>query len=69
VHVDVDLYEPTRACLEYFYPRMAAGGIILCDDYGTPAFPGARRAWLEFCEGAKLGFIALPTGQSVLVKP
>jgi len=67
VHVDVDLYEPTRACLEYFYPRMVAGGVIVCDDYGTPAFPGARRAWREFCEGAKLGFVALPTGQAVLI--
>lgn len=68
VHVDVDLYEPTRACLEYFYPRMTAGGIMLCDDYGTPAFPGARRAWREFCEGAKLGYVALPTGQAVLIR-
>ncbi len=68
VHVDVDLYEPTRACLEYFYPRMVTGGVIVCDDYGTPAFPGARRAWREFCEDAQLGFVALPTGQSVLVK-
>lgn len=68
VHVDVDLYEPTRACLEYFYPRMVAGGVIVCDDYGTPAFPGARRAWREFCEDLKLGFVALPTGQSVLIR-
>jgi O-methyltransferase len=28
-HFDVDLYESTRACLEFFYPRMIAGGIML----------------------------------------
>jgi len=68
VHVDVDLYEPTLACLEYFYSRMSVGGIIVCDDFGSPAFPGARRAWEEFCGKSGLGYVALPTGQSVLVK-
>ena len=68
VHVDVDLYRPTLDCLEYFFPRLVPGGVIVCDDYGSPAFPGARRAWIEFC-GDSLGYVALPTGQSVLVKP
>lgn len=68
VHVDVDLYQPTLECLRYFFPRLVRGGIIVCDDYGSPAFPGARRAWIEFC-GDTLGYVALPTGQSVLVKP
>ena len=68
VHVDVDLYQPTLDCLKYFFPRLVQGGVIVCDDYGSPAFPGARRAWAEFC-GGSLGYVALPTGQSVLVKP
>ena len=68
VHVDVDLYEPTLACLEYFFPRMVAGGTIVCDDYGSPAFPGARRAWDEFCARFTLPYVALPTGQSVLIR-
>ena len=48
VHLDVDLYEPTLACLNYFYPRLVDGGVIICDDYGAPLFPGAHRAWDEF---------------------
>lgn len=46
VHVDVDLYDPTLESLEYFYPRLAVGGIIASDDYN---WPGARRALEEFC--------------------
>ncbi len=68
VHVDVDLYEPTRACLEHFHPRLCRGGVIVCDDYGSQIFPGARRAWDEFCEANDIGFVVLPTGQSVILR-
>jgi O-methyltransferase len=46
VHVDVDLYEPTLASFEYFYPRLVSGGMIVTDDYN---WPGGRRAVDEFC--------------------
>jgi len=68
VHVDVDLYEPTRACLEFFLPRLVPGGVLVCDDYGAPTFPGAARAWDEVCEGEGIPFVELPTGQAVILK-
>lgn len=67
VHVDVDLYEPTRACLEHFVPRLAPGGVIVCDDYGSLMFPGAARAWDEVCARRNIPFVELPTGQSVIL--
>jgi O-methyltransferase len=51
VNVDVDLYEPTRASFEYFFPRLVSGGVIVTDDYN---WPGGRRAVTEFCEGNSL---------------
>ena len=69
VHVDLDLYEPTYGSLEYFYPRLAPGGVIVCDDYGTPMFPGAHRAWDRYCEEHDIPFVVLDTGQSVILKP
>ena len=68
VHIDVDLYEPTGHCLEYFYPRLLSGGVIVCDDYGSPLFPGAQRAWNRFCERNNVPFVVLDTGQSVILK-
>jgi len=44
VHVDVDLYEPTRDSLAFFGPRMHEGGLIVIDDYGSANFPGCRVA-------------------------
>lgn len=68
VHIDVDLYEPTLASLEYFYPRMVTGGIILNDDYQSPFFPGGEKSWDDFCERNGLSFVALDSGQAVLIK-
>ena len=42
LHIDVDLYEPTKISLESFFPHVVKGGIVILDDYG--AFPGANRA-------------------------
>lgn len=51
LHIDVDLYEPTRASLEQFGRRVAEDGVILIDDYGGTAFPGATRAVDEYVVG------------------
>jgi hypothetical protein len=69
VHLDVDQYDPTYAGLKYFYPRLSSGGVIICDDYGAPLFPGAHRAWDRFCEEYDVPYVVLDTGQSVILKP
>jgi O-methyltransferase len=68
VHLDVDQYDPTYAGLSYFYPRLSPGGVIICDDYGAPLFPGAHRAWDRFCEEHDVPYVVLDTGQSVILK-
>lgn len=68
VHVDVDLYAPTRDAITFCYPRLIDGGIMLFDDYGFMTCPGARRAIDEFIEGASERLVRLPTGQAYLVR-
>jgi O-methyltransferase len=51
VHLDVDLYESTKDCLEYFVPRLAPGGVIVLDDYDAPNCPGVRMAAEELLDG------------------
>ena len=48
VNIDCDLFEPHIECLDYFYPRMARGGVIFFDDYGSREFPMARAAVDQF---------------------
>lgn len=68
VHIDVDLYEPTRDSLAFFYPRMAAGGIIVCDDYNFTSCPGATRACDEYLTGRPEKMVGLSGGGGFLVK-
>ena len=69
VHVDVDLYEPTRDSLEFFYERLVPGGVLLCDDYGSSACPGATKAFDEYISSRpERSVIHLPTGQGFIVK-
>lgn len=44
VHLDVDIYDSVKNCLEFFIPRMAPGGIIVLDDYNADDCPGAKLA-------------------------
>ena len=66
VHFDVDLYEGTKACLEYFYPRMTPGGIMLSHDYDILA--GVSQAFHEFLADKPETLIEQPTTQCMVVK-
>lgn len=68
VHIDVDLYEPTRDALEFFFPRLSLGGVVICDDYGSAACPGAKKAMDEFASSVGLTVAHLTTGQGFFIK-
>ncbi len=68
VHIDVQLYQPTRDSFEFFYPRMNKGGIILCDDYGFSTCPGAKQAIDKFFTGKPEKIIWLSGGSAFIVK-
>jgi hypothetical protein len=50
LHLDVDLYRSYKVTLEYFWPKVAQGGIVLFDEYKNElsTFPGATKAIDEF---------------------
>ena len=51
VHLDLGIYQAYKECLEFFYPRMSPGGIILANDYDKPPWPGCKKAVDEFLTG------------------
>lgn len=58
--LDFDLYEPTKAALEHFYPRMPKGAIIAFDELDNPLWPGETTAMLERFGGNRLRLQRLP---------
>jgi len=65
VHLDVDIYQSTKDCLEFFYERMSKGGIILSHDYHAD---GVKKAFNEFFEERPEQVIHLPISQCMITK-
>ncbi|MEK7801719.1 MAG: TylF/MycF/NovP-related O-methyltransferase, partial [Pseudomonadota bacterium] len=68
VHVDVDLFEPTRDSISFFYDKLNAGGIFICDDYGFLTCPGATDAIHQFLASKPEKMISLPGGGGFFIK-
>jgi hypothetical protein len=68
VHIDVDLYQPTKDSINFFYDRMSPGGIILCDDYGFTSCPGATKSIDEFLNDKPEKMISLADGGGFMIK-
>jgi len=64
VHLDVDLYQSTRDCLEFFYPRLIKGGIILTHDYHSN---GVQIAFKEYFQNMKIPIIELTGSQCMII--
>ena len=67
-HVDVDLYQSVLDCVEFVYPRLTPGGILLFDDYGFPSCTRAREATDLAFSKLREKPIYLPTGQAFVIK-
>jgi predicted O-methyltransferase YrrM len=66
VNIDVDLYEPTKHSIEYFWERLLPGGVMILDDFGSSKTIGARKAALEIL--GKEYMLELDTGQCIVYK-
>lgn len=66
VNLDVDTYESSKKCLEFFYTRMSPGGIIISHDYITA--PGVQKAFDEFFHDKPEPVIETAGSQCFIVK-
>jgi O-methyltransferase len=67
VHLDVDLYDSTLAGLEFFWPRMLKGGILISHDYSQ--CEGVHQAFKDFFQNPKsCRLVELPTTQIMVIK-
>lgn len=68
VHMDLNASTPTKHALEYAYPRLIAGAMIVFDDYGWANYAEQRREIDDFFSATPEDVLALPTGQGFVIK-
>jgi len=68
VHVDVDVYSSAADVTEWAWPRLAVGGVLVYDDYGTPTTSGVREFVDEFAAANKALRIHNINQHAIIVK-
>jgi len=68
VHMDLNAAAPTGFALEYAYPRLVPGGMMVFDDYGWLKYRDQHAVVEDFFSDRPDEVIALPTGQGLVVK-
>jgi hypothetical protein len=58
IHIDVDVYEPTKCILENTWDKIVKGGILILDDYGI--VEGETKAVDEFIHNKNILIQKLP---------
>ncbi len=69
VHLDADLYKPTLAALNYFYPKLNPGGVIIIHDYNH-TWDGLRKSIEEFSKTIPESIIEIADwqGSAMIIK-
>lgn len=65
LHIDLNSAIPTKETLEFFFPKLIKGGIILFDDYGWDGYEDTKQIIDEFFSKKSGMILKLPTGQAI----
>lgn len=68
LHLDMNSALPERAALEFFWDKLARGGIVLLDDYVYRGHEQQGAAIDAVARGKHADVLALPTGQGLIVR-
>jgi len=66
LHIDINLYYPTKTVLETLWDKVVPNGVVIVD-FHDGVSSGAQKATIEFFMGSK-DITMLPTGKAIIVK-
>ena len=66
--LDMNCAMPEIRAAEFFWQRMAVGGVIVLDDYGNPQHCEQQKDFDRFARDRGVHILALPTGQGLIFK-
>jgi O-methyltransferase len=67
-HIDVDVYNSGLDVLNWVWPRMVAGGLVVFDDYGHTDCEGIRKLVDEYAGNSDRLFVHNLNGHAIFVK-
>lgn len=68
LHIDMNIAYPELEASRALWERMVPGGIVVYDDYASPAHAAQKRALDTFAAERGVEILSLPTGQGLLLK-
>jgi len=66
--LDMNIAAPERAAIEYFWPKLVPGAVVIVDDYGWRGYEEQKATMDEFAARMGIEVLALPTGQGLIIK-
>ena len=66
--IDMNCAYPEEKAMEYFWPKMVKGGVIVLDDYGWPMCEEQKAAADRFAKKVGAMIMCLPNGQGIIIK-
>lgn len=69
LHVDMNIAYPEVETSRRLWDRVTRGGVVVYDDYASPAHAEQKRALDVFAAERGVEILSLPTGQGLLLRP
>ncbi|NYH98651.1 TylF/MycF/NovP-related O-methyltransferase [Cupriavidus plantarum] len=67
-HIDLNCSLPEVAAIDFLWPRISTGGVVLLDDYAYYGFQPQKEAMDVWASRNNVPIASLPTGQGLIVK-
>lgn len=67
--VDMNIVYPEVVALEFFWPRLVKGAVVVLDDYGWKQCAIQKMGHDAFARKVGVEIMLLPTGQGLILKP
>tara|TARA_A100001388_G_scaffold246652_1_gene205782 strand:- start:47 stop:1096 length:1050 start_codon:yes stop_codon:yes gene_type:complete len=69
IHIDVDVYQSAKDCVDTLWPLLQKGGVMIFDDYGVQGLEGVTQLVNELNDSLKNSFLlTMHNGQALFIK-
>lgn len=68
LHIDLNCSMPEVEALNYLWPHLIIGGIVLLDDYAYFGYQSQKEAMDEWAKLNNVAIASLPSGQGLIIK-